>query len=95
MGGSVRHRSRLAKAIAGRTDRLPHRVAGKDGEVNAAIQSNAEMEELVDKPEEVRGVVRVAGPFTMEGIIAIEEGVGSPIGGEPAEVIGRVSAAFL
>jgi adenine-specific DNA-methyltransferase len=57
----------------------------KMDEVNAAIQANAEMEELVDKPEEVRGVVRVAGPFTMEGIIAIEEGVDSPIGGEPAE----------
>jgi adenine-specific DNA-methyltransferase len=57
----------------------------KMDEVNAAIQANAEMEELVDKPEEVRGVVRVAGPFTMEGVIAIEDGVDSPIGGAPDE----------
>ena len=58
----------------------------KTDEVNAAISANAEMEELVDKPEEVRGVVRVSGPFTMEGIIAREEGPDTPIGGEPGEL---------
>jgi adenine-specific DNA-methyltransferase len=56
----------------------------KMDEVNAAIQANAEQEELVDKPEEVRGVVRVAGPFTMEGVIAVEDSVDSPIGGGPS-----------
>lgn len=57
----------------------------KMDEVNACIAANAEMEELVDKPEEVRGVVRVAGPFTMEGVIALEESPDTPIGGAPDE----------
>jgi len=47
-------------------------------EVNACIAANAEQEELVDKPEIVRGVVCVSGPFTMEGVMPAEE---SPIGG--------------
>jgi adenine-specific DNA-methyltransferase len=55
----------------------------KMDEVNAAIQANAEQEELVDKPEPVSGVVRVAGPFTMEGVIAVEDSVDTPIGGAP------------
>jgi adenine-specific DNA-methyltransferase len=55
-------------------------------EVNAGIDANAEMEELVDKPEIVKGVVRVSGPFTMEGVIAVEEGPESPIGGGPDEL---------
>jgi len=36
-------------------------------EVKACIAANAEMEELVDKPEAVKSVVRVTGPFTMGG----------------------------
>jgi adenine-specific DNA-methyltransferase len=40
----------------------------KMDEVNACIAANAEMEELVDRPETVKGVVRVSGPFTVEGI---------------------------
>jgi adenine-specific DNA-methyltransferase len=55
-------------------------------EVSACIAANAEIEELVDKPELVKGVVRVAGPFTMEGVIAVEEGLDSPIGGAPDEL---------
>jgi len=55
----------------------------KMDEVNAAIAANAEMEELVDKPEEIKGVVRVAGPFTMEGVIALEQNPETPIGGAP------------
>ena len=39
----------------------------KMDEVNACIAANAETEELVDKPAVVKGTVRVAGPFTMEG----------------------------
>ena len=55
----------------------------KTDDVNACIAANAETEELVDKPAIVKGTVRVAGPFTMEGVIAIEEGPDSPIGGAP------------
>ena len=55
-------------------------------EVNECIAANAEVEELVDKPEIVKDTVRVAGPFTMEGVIAVEEGPDSPIGGAPEEL---------
>jgi adenine-specific DNA-methyltransferase len=58
----------------------------KMDEVNACISANAEMEELVDKPETKRGVVRVSGPFTMEGVIAVEDGPDTPIGGEPGDL---------
>jgi adenine-specific DNA-methyltransferase len=60
----------------------------KMDEVNDAISKNAEQEELVDKPETVRGVVRVSGPFTMEAVMPAEEGLEweSPIGGEPGEL---------
>ena len=57
----------------------------KMDEVNRCIQANAEVEELVDQPLVETGVVRVAGPFTMEGVIAHEQGVDddSPIAGGP------------
>jgi adenine-specific DNA-methyltransferase len=58
----------------------------KMDEVDACIAADAEVEELVDKPEVVRDTVRVAGPFTMEGVIAVEEGPDSPIGGAPQEL---------
>ena len=58
----------------------------KMDEVNACIAANAEMEELVDKPEPVKGVVRVSGPFSMEGVISVEEGIDTPIGGVPGEL---------
>jgi adenine-specific DNA-methyltransferase len=58
----------------------------KMDEVNACIAANAEMEELVDKPEPVKGVVRVSGPFSMEGVIAVEDGLDTPIGGAPGEL---------
>ncbi len=58
----------------------------KMDEVNACIAANAETEELVDKPAIVNGAVRVAGPFTMEGVMAREEGPDSPIGGAPEEL---------
>jgi adenine-specific DNA-methyltransferase len=57
----------------------------KMDEANACIAANAEMEELADKPDEVRGIVRVSGPFTMEGVIALEEGLDTSIGGVPEE----------
>ena len=55
-------------------------------DVNACIAANAEVEELVDKPAIVKDTVRVAGPFSMEGVIAVEEGPNSPIGGAPEEL---------
>ncbi len=58
----------------------------KMAEVNACIAANAEVEELVDKPEIGKDTVRVAGPFTMEGVIAVEEGPDTPIGGAPEEL---------
>ncbi len=72
-----------------------YRTAWRDkmDEVNAAIAANAEQEELVDQPEPVRGVARVAGPFTVEsmrppetslkGEPDVEDG---PIGGAPGEL---------
>jgi adenine-specific DNA-methyltransferase len=60
----------------------------KMDEVNACIEANAELEELVDQPLPDPGVVRVAGPFTMEGVIARETGPDddSPISGAPDEL---------
>ena len=62
----------------------------KMDEVNACIAANAESEELVDRPEVEKGAVRVAGPFSVEGVIAVEDGpdspVDSPIGGAPDEL---------
>lgn len=40
----------------------------KMDETNNCIDANAEMEELVDKPDPVKDVVRVSGPFTFEGV---------------------------
>lgn len=40
----------------------------KMDEVNACIAANADQEELVDQPEVVKNVVRVSGPFTVEGV---------------------------
>lgn len=55
-------------------------------EVNGCIAANATMEELVDKPDPVKGVVRVTGPFSMEGVISVEDGPDTPIGGAPDEL---------
>ena len=58
----------------------------KMDEVNECIAANAATEELVDKPEVVDDAVRVAGPFSIEGVIAVEDGPDSPIGGAPEEL---------
>ena len=58
----------------------------KMDDVNACIAANAKNEELVDQPGVAGGTVRVAGPFSMEGVIAREEGPESPIGGAPDEL---------
>lgn len=71
----------------------------KMDEINAAIAANAEQEELVDQPDPVRGVARVAGPFTVEsmrppetslktstGSVSDESKSTGPIGGAPGEL---------
>src|SRR5207249_1566021 len=40
----------------------------KMDDVNACIAENADPEELVDQPDVMKGVVRVSGPFTVEGV---------------------------
>jgi adenine-specific DNA-methyltransferase len=40
----------------------------KMDEVNECIAANAEQETLVDQPEVINGVVRVSGPFSVEGV---------------------------
>lgn len=61
---------------------------GKMDEVNAIISASAPQEELVDQPKILPGVVRVSGPFTVEGVQPVEETLDleSPIGGEPEEM---------
>ncbi len=66
----------------------------KMDEVNACIAANAEHEELVDKPEVVKGVVRVSGPFTVEAVQPPEMSLGDVVArgdeqrfaGEPEEM---------
>lgn len=60
----------------------------KMDEVNACIAARADQEELVDQPYKDNKKVRVAGPFTVEGVIPAEESIDleseeSPIGGAP------------
>jgi adenine-specific DNA-methyltransferase len=49
----------------------------KMGEVNACIAANVDQEELVDHPEIVKGIVRVSGPFTVEGVRPEEVSIGN------------------
>jgi adenine-specific DNA-methyltransferase len=48
-------------------------------EVESSIAANADLEELVDSLEPINGVVRVSGPFTVEGVrpeeLSLGEGV--------------------
>jgi len=55
-----------------------YRKAWRDkmDEVNACIAENASHEELVDKPEAVRNIVRVSGPFTVEAVEPPEMSLG-------------------
>ena len=57
-------------------------------EVDTCIDVNAPQEELVDRPQAVTNVVRVSGPFTVDGVMPAEpqpeeEG---PFGGAPEEL---------
>jgi adenine-specific DNA-methyltransferase len=60
----------------------------KMDEVNAAIAANAEPTDLVDQPDEIKNIVRVSGPFTMEAVMPLEESLAaeSPIAGAPEEM---------
>ena len=48
----------------------------KMDEINACIEANAEQERLLDRPEVLEDVVRVTGPFTVEGVMPEELSVG-------------------
>ncbi len=58
--------------------------------VNACIAANAESETLYDKPEIVKGVVRVSGPFTVEAVqppeMSLEEASVVEFDGAPEEL---------
>ena len=56
--------------------------------VNTTIAASAPQETLVDQPHVVRNVLRVSGPFTVEGVQPAEEtlDLDSPIGGAPEEL---------
>ena len=59
----------------------------KMDEVNECIAAAADSEELVDRPEAERRILRVSGPFSVEAVQPAEESLhdDSPIGGEPDE----------
>jgi adenine-specific DNA-methyltransferase len=60
----------------------------KMDEVNATIAASAPQETLYDQPQIVPNVLRVSGPFTVEGVQPAEEtlDLDSPIGGAPEEL---------
>lgn len=60
----------------------------KIDEININLEENAEQEELVDQPKNIRGVVRVSGPFSMEAVMPAEESLrdDSPIERELKEL---------
>jgi len=60
----------------------------KMDEVNACINARADNEELVDQPKIARNLLRVSGPFTVEGVMPAEESIDfdSPIDGAPDEL---------
>jgi adenine-specific DNA-methyltransferase len=62
----------------------------KMDEVNACIAANAQQEELVNQPEEVKGVVRVTGPFTVEAVqppeVSLDEEGDGKFDGSPEQL---------
>ncbi len=60
----------------------------KMDEVDTAIAASAPQEVLVDRPEIVPNILRVSGPFTVEGIQPVEEylDLESPVGGTPGDL---------
>jgi len=70
----------------------------KMAEVNACIAARADQEDLVDKPSVDESILRVSGPFTVEGVIPAEDAIDtggeeSPIGGAPDEMATFASEA--
>ncbi len=57
----------------------------KMDKVNTVITASAPQEQLVDQPNILSGIVRVSGPFTVEGVQPVEETLEpeTPIVGEP------------
>ncbi|MBL4844233.1 MAG: hypothetical protein JKY65_01795 [Planctomycetes bacterium] len=49
----------------------------KQDEIDACIAANGDQEDLLDEPEIVKGVLRVTGPFTVEGVRPAELSLGS------------------
>jgi adenine-specific DNA-methyltransferase len=79
------------KPLAGALSEYRKAWRTKMDEVNACIAARADQEELVDRPFVDRNILRVSGPFTVEGVIPAEdaidaEGEESPIGGAPDEM---------
>ena len=68
----------------------------KMDEVNACIAGNAEQEELVNQPDEVKGVVRVTGPFTVEAVqppeVSLDEETDGKFDGGPEQIEGTFEA---
>lgn len=60
----------------------------KMDEVNATIAASAPQETLYDQPQVAPNVLRVSGPFTVEGVQPVEEtlDMDTPIGGAPEEM---------
>jgi len=60
----------------------------KMDEVNETIAASAPSETLYDQPKVVSNILRVSGPFTVEGVQPAEEtlDVESPIGGAPEQL---------
>ena len=60
----------------------------KMDEVNATIAASSPQETLYDQPEVVPSVLRVSGPFTVEGVQPAEDtlDLDTPIGGAPEEL---------
>jgi adenine-specific DNA-methyltransferase len=68
----------------------------KMDEVNACIAANVDHAELVDQPEVVKGIARVSGPFTVEGVRPAELGLDEQglFGGAP-EIVVRADRDLL
>ena len=68
----------------------PDKVKGKTkAEIDAIIAAGADRETLYDRPEVVRNITRVSGPFTVEAIPApiLSPDAASPIAGEPETLV--------
>lgn len=76
------------KSLAEALRRFRDAFKAKMDEVNSTISASAPTEDSVDQPMIVRGIVRVSGPFTVEGLQPAEErlDIDSPIGDEPEEL---------